>query len=144
MRELVDTVSKGLIQFNNSAEEKCWLKSPRVDLAATKSLEHIRISMQSALAFSDQSSTLERLLMLYARRFPVRHGKLRVINSCWRAAVRNQDTHRIAALNHGGFTMRCDLSEMLQRQFYFFGTYLVEADILQCWELAAKNLPRNF
>jgi FkbM family methyltransferase len=28
---------------------------------------------------------------------------------------------------------------MLQRQFYFFGTYLVEADILQCWELAAKT-----
>ena len=43
------------------------------------------------------------------------------------------------ALNHGGFKMSCDLSEILQRQFYFFGTYLVEEDILRCWESAAKG-----
>jgi FkbM family methyltransferase len=35
--------------------------------------------------------------------------------------------------------MSCDLSEMLQRQFYFFGTYLLEEDILNCWEIAAKG-----
>jgi FkbM family methyltransferase len=34
--------------------------------------------------------------------------------------------------------MPCDLGEMLQRQFYFFGTYFLEEDILGCWETAAK------
>ena len=28
---------------------------------------------------------------------------------------------------------------MLQRQFYFFGTYFLEEDILSCWETAAKG-----
>ena len=35
--------------------------------------------------------------------------------------------------------MSCDLSEMLQRQFYFFGTYFLEEDILSCWEATAKG-----
>ena len=35
--------------------------------------------------------------------------------------------------------MSCDLSEMLQRQFYFFGTYFVEEHILTCWEQEAKG-----
>ena len=51
----------------------------------------------------------------------------------------SQSTHRVAALKHGGFKMSCDLSEMLQRQFYFFGTYFLEEDILRCWEIAAKG-----
>jgi FkbM family methyltransferase len=84
-------------------------------------------------------STFENLLILYARRFPIRRGKLRVINLLWRAAVGDQSTHRVAALSHGGSKMSCDLSEMLQRQFYFFGTYFVEEDILRCWEGAAKG-----
>ena len=45
----------------------------------------------------------------------------------------------MATLKHGGFKMSCDLSEMLQRQFYFFGTYFLEEDILSCWETAAKG-----
>jgi FkbM family methyltransferase len=84
-------------------------------------------------------STLERFLVWYARRFPIRRGKLRAINVLWRAAVVDQNTHRVAVLNHGGFKMSCDLSEMLQRQFYFFGTYFLEEDILTCWEAAAKG-----
>jgi FkbM family methyltransferase len=76
---------------------------------------------------------------LYARRFPIRRGKLRVINSLWRAAVGDQSTHRIAVLNYGRFKMSCDLNEMLQRQFYFFGTYFLEEDILSCWQTAAKD-----
>lgn len=84
-------------------------------------------------------STFENLLILYARRFPIRCGKLRVINLLWRAAVGDQSTHRVALLNYGRFKMACDLSEMLQRQFYFFGTYVLEEDILRCWEAAAKG-----
>ena len=82
-------------------------------------------------------SRLENLLMLYARRFPIRRGKLRVINSLWRVVVTDECTTRVALLNHGGFKMLCNLSEMLQRQFYFFGTYFVEETILKCWENAA-------
>jgi FkbM family methyltransferase len=84
-------------------------------------------------------STFENLLILYARRFPVRRGKLRLIDLLWRAAVGGQSTHRMAVLNHSGFKMSCDLREMLQRQFYFFGTYFVEEDMLRCWEVAAEG-----
>jgi hypothetical protein len=77
-------------------------------------------------------STLENFLILYARSSPIRRGKLRVINSRWRAAVGDQSTHRVVALKHGRFKMPCDLGEMLQRQFYFFGTYFLEEDMLQC------------
>jgi FkbM family methyltransferase len=35
--------------------------------------------------------------------------------------------------------MRCDISEMLQRQFYFFGTYVLEEDLLHCWEAEAER-----
>jgi FkbM family methyltransferase len=84
-------------------------------------------------------SICENVLMLYARRFPIRRGKLRVINSLWRAAVAGQCTHRVANLKYGKFRMSCDLSEMLQRQFYFFGTYFVEEGILRSWETVARG-----
>jgi hypothetical protein len=64
-------------------------------------------------------STFENLLILYARHFPIRRGKLRVINSLWRAAVGDANMHRVATLKHGGFKMPCDLGEILQRQFIF-------------------------
>jgi FkbM family methyltransferase len=35
--------------------------------------------------------------------------------------------------------MPCDLSEMLQRQFYFFGTYFLEEEMLACWHAMAKG-----
>jgi hypothetical protein len=85
------------------------------------------------------SSSLEKFLMLYARSFPIQRGKLRVVNSLWRAAVGDQSTHGVATLKHGSFKMPCDLGEMLQRQFYFFGTYFLEEDMLRCWETAAKE-----
>ena len=76
---------------------------------------------------------------MYARRFPIRRGKLRVINSLWREAIGDQGTCRMAVLNHGRFKMPCDVTEMLQRQFYFFGTYFLEEDILACWEASARE-----
>jgi FkbM family methyltransferase len=85
------------------------------------------------------SPALENLLVWYARRFPIRRGKLRIVDALWRTAVGEHDTRRLAHLNHGGFRMECDVSEMLQRQFYFFGTYFVEDAILACWEKAARD-----
>ena len=76
---------------------------------------------------------------MYARRFPIRRGKLRIIDSVWQKVLSDRSTHRMATLKHGKFKMACDLNEMLQRQFYFFGTYFLEEDILRCWEAAAKG-----
>jgi|ERR1035441_4772940 FkbM family methyltransferase len=84
-------------------------------------------------------STLDGFLVWYARRFPIRRGKLRAINALWRATICDENTLRLANLAHGGLKMRCDLTKMLQRQFYFFGTYFLEEDILRCWAIAAKG-----
>lgn len=84
-------------------------------------------------------SVFENALVVYARYFPIRRGKLRIIDSLWRTALSGQSTHRVATLKHGRFKMSCDLSEMLQRQFYFFGTYFLEEEILSCWATVSKN-----
>ena len=84
------------------------------------------------------SSMLENVLVMYARRFPIRRGKLRIIDSLWQTLLSDRSTHRVATLKHGRFKMSCDLKEMLQRQFYFFGTYFLEEDILRCWEATAR------
>ena len=83
--------------------------------------------------------SLEQLLILYARAFPIRRGKLRVVDALWRVAAGYNNPVRVANLKHGAFRMPCDLNEMLQRQLYFFGTYFVEEDILDCWREAAKG-----
>ncbi len=100
--------------------------------------------MTDALKFRDgmsvqRPSASERLLILYARRFPIRRGKLRLVDSLWQAVVSDRNTDRLATLKHGGFKMSCDLSEMLQRQFYFFGTYFLEEDLLDCWATISKG-----
>jgi FkbM family methyltransferase len=84
-------------------------------------------------------SVFEKFLITYARRFPIRRGKLRVIDSLWQAAVSDGGGDRVATLKYGRFKMSCDLSEMLQRQFYFFGTYFLEEDLLDCWATASKS-----
>ena len=85
------------------------------------------------------SSVFENVLVMYARRFPIRRGKLRVIDCLWQTALSGRCTRRVTTLKHGGFKMSCDLSEMLQRQFYFFGTYFLEEDLLGCWQAMAKG-----
>jgi hypothetical protein len=42
-------------------------------------------------------------------------------------------------LKHAGFKMCCDVREMLQRQFYFFGTYFLEEDLLRSWATVSKG-----
>jgi FkbM family methyltransferase len=85
------------------------------------------------------SSLFEELLILYARRFPVRRGKLRIVDALWRATTGRNGSHRFAILKYGGFKVQCDLNQMLQRQFYFFGTYLLEENVLRCWMDAAAD-----
>jgi FkbM family methyltransferase len=83
------------------------------------------------------ASLIEKVLIMYARRFPIRRGKLRIIDSLWQKALSGRCSQRVATLEYGRFKMSCDLSEMLQRQFYFFGTYFLEEDILSCWAAMA-------
>ena len=90
-------------------------------------------------AASLEATALERLLIVYARKFGVRKGKLRVINGLWRVAARGHSTNRMATLKYGGLRMQCELTEMLQRQFYYFGTYFVEEPFLESWVQAAKG-----
>ena len=85
------------------------------------------------------SSVFEKVLLMYARRFPIRRGKMRVVDRLWQMGLSGRSTHRVATLKHGKFKMSCDLSEMLQRQFYFFGTYLLEEDLLRCWVALSKG-----
>jgi hypothetical protein len=53
--------------------------------------------------------------MMYARRFPIRRAKLRVIDALWEIALSDPSAERVATLKHGKFKMSCDLREMLQR-----------------------------
>ena len=87
----------------------------------------------------DQINFAERALLWYVRRCPLRKGKLRVVDALWRMVAGGGDHQRMAELLYGGFVMPCDLAKMLQRQFYFFGTYFIEEDILDCWQEAAKG-----
>ena len=81
---------------------------------------------------------LENALIAYARHFPLRRGKMRVVNALWRQVAGAGGFKREAVLRHGGFRLPCDISEMLQRQFYYFGTYFLEDEILACWEDQAR------
>lgn len=87
----------------------------------------------------EEAPLLERALIVYARQFPLRKGKLRVVDRLWRAAAGRRGSVRMANLRHGGFRITCDLTELLQRQFYFFGTYFVEEKNLDRWVKEAEQ-----
>jgi len=82
---------------------------------------------------------MEKLLWAYARWFPVSKGKYRLVERLGRGDAGKSDFIRQARLIYGGYTMECDLRKMLQRQFYFFGTYFLEERVLANWGDQAKN-----
>jgi FkbM family methyltransferase len=82
---------------------------------------------------------LEALLVSYARHFPIRRGKLRLVNALWPLGVGGGNTRRLAELKYGGLKAPCDLNELLQRQLYFFGTYFIEEHIIRCWQDAVRD-----
>lgn len=84
-------------------------------------------------------SILERLLLIYARKFPYNRGKLRVINLFWRLAAGGNGTVRLAELEFSGARLQVDISKNLQRQYYFFGTYFVEKALLSKWQKLARK-----
>jgi FkbM family methyltransferase len=81
----------------------------------------------------------ETLLKLYALYFPLKKGKYRLVESLWKKAVAPENRKRKTRLLAGGFLMDCDLNLVLQRQFYFFGTYFLEQENLACWSDYSKR-----
>lgn len=82
---------------------------------------------------------LESLLKLYARHFPVRRGKYRVIDRYGARPVAAGGFVRRARLIYGGYAMDCDLRKQLQRQFYYFGIYFLEERVLATWSRYARD-----
>lgn len=80
-----------------------------------------------------QVPMLERMLVAYGRHFPVQKGKPRLINNLWSRVADRASPHRLARLNFGGCVVDADISQYLQRQYYFTGTYFVERDLIGSW-----------
>jgi FkbM family methyltransferase len=83
--------------------------------------------------------SIESLILAYVRWCPFDRGKYRLVEKFGRTLTENGQVLRKATLRYGGYSMDCDLRKMLQRQFYFFGTYPLEERTLATWtEEAAK------
>lgn len=61
-------------------------------------------------------------LKIYARSFPIAKGKNRLVALLWKPLSFGQ-YERQATLRQAKVKMSCDLTQMLQRHFYFFGGY---------------------
>lgn len=82
---------------------------------------------------------LEFLLKIYARHFPVRRGKYRIIERFGAKPDADGGFVRRARLVYGSYAMDCDLRKQLQRQFYYFGTYFLEERVLATWSRYARD-----
>src|SRR2546430_15136658 len=65
------------------------------------------------------------------RRFPIRRGKLRVINSLWRVAVGNESAHRVAPRRGIHLKLACcppdeTRGRVTRAQAHFGGSYFCE------------------
>lgn len=92
---------------------------------------------------SFRTSAIERALLVYARHFPVSRGKSRVVDLI-APLFMTRNPHRTAKLIHGGMLIPCDLREMLQRQYYFFGTYYFERRLMALWSRLARRASTVF
>jgi FkbM family methyltransferase len=79
------------------------------------------------------------LLKLYARKFPLRTGKYRIIERFGSRPDEGGGFIRRTRLIYGGYSMDCDLRKHLQRQFYFFGSYFLEEGMLKVWSRYARD-----
>jgi FkbM family methyltransferase len=82
---------------------------------------------------------IESLLKLYARYFPVRRGKYRIIERFGGRPDADGGFLRRSRLVYGGYTMDCDLRKQLQRQYHYFGTYFLEERVLEAWSRYSSN-----
>jgi hypothetical protein len=78
-----------------------------------------------------------QMLQSYVRYFPWSSGKAQLIRLLWKplSLGRHNGTTTLRGSN---VRMSCDLTKLIQRQLYFWGTY--EADCCNLWvKLAAKS-----
>lgn len=81
---------------------------------------------------------MERALRAYARHMPLAWGKYRLVNALWRRAA-GANHQRETRLIYSDFRAPCDISEIIQRQLYFFGTYYLERTFLEVWQNEARH-----
>jgi FkbM family methyltransferase len=68
-------------------------------------------------------------LQMYLRYFPIRAGKQRLLNMTWRIAPSSRDV--VTTLIQARIKMACDLSQYVQRQLFFWGSY--EREMCAYW-----------
>ena len=66
----------------------------------------------------------------YVRSFPVQKGKQRVVTALWKPLSFGQYQLQ-SALKYQNLRVHCDLTRLIQRQLYFWGSY--EDELLQEW-----------
>ena len=76
------------------------------------------------------------MLTSYVRSFPVNKGKSRVISLLWKPLSFGRYV-RETRLRHANVRVRCDITQFVQRQLYFFGTY--EEESCDRWVPIAKQ-----
>lgn len=81
---------------------------------------------------------LEKFLLAYIRHVPISAGKYRLVERFGKGSEKDGFV-RQAKLLYGDYTMECDLRKMLQRNFYFFGTYFLEQRVLSRWIHLAES-----
>ncbi len=77
-----------------------------------------------------------KVLKYYARCFPLEKGKQRVISLLWRPLSFGRYKHTVN-LHKSGISLRCDITQMLQRHLYFWGGY--EPEYCRHWTRLAKG-----
>src|SRR5207253_9968675 len=61
-------------------------------------------------------------LQYFVRHFPISKGKNRLVNALWKP-LSFGDYHVLTTLRQAEIKMSCDLTQMLQRHLYFWGSY---------------------
>jgi len=77
-----------------------------------------------------------RALKSYVRFFPVSKGKERVISWLWKPLSAGRHTHNVK-LHKSDLSITCDITQMLQRHLYFWGSY--EPEYCRHWTRLAKR-----
>jgi FkbM family methyltransferase len=82
-------------------------------------------------------------LQYYVRYFPINKGKNRLIQFVWNS-FSTSELQRITRLRQAPILMECDLSKHIQRDFFFWGTYHYEKELLALWLKYAKDAQTIF
>jgi FkbM family methyltransferase len=80
-------------------------------------------------------------LKYYIRRFPVSKGKGRILSLLWKP-LSFDHYKRQAVLRHAPIRMNCDLTKLIQRHLYFYGSY--EEEYCLYWMALASHAQTIF